>query len=124
MRRAGGEKQYSDILALQSHSAAPFGPLLTAVATEPLRNWSVQAMAAVAGQSPRNFHRRFVAATGLTPAKAVERVRAELAYTLLHSEGFRVSEVALQCGFGSDAGMRRAVMRWHPAPLAPVEADV
>jgi transcriptional regulator GlxA family with amidase domain len=115
MRRGGGQKQYSDMLALQSQAAAPFGPLLAAVATEPVRKWSVQEMAAVAGQSPRNFHRRFLAATGTTPARAVERVRAELAYTLLQSKGCRVSEIAFRCGFGSDAGMYRAVTRWHPA---------
>lgn len=114
MRRAGGQKQYSDMLTLQSLGAAPFGPLLAAVATDPIRNWSVQEMAVVAGQSPRNFHRRFVAATGTTPAKAVEQVRAELAYTLLVSKSFRVSEVALRCGFGSDARMHQAVLRWHP----------
>jgi len=115
MRRSGGHKQYSDMLALQSQGAAPFGPLLAAVANAPLNNWSVEEMAAVAGQSPRNFHRRFLAATGTTPARAVERVRAELAYTLLQSKGFRVSEIAFRCGFSSDAGMRRAVSRWHPA---------
>ena len=115
MRRACGQKQYGDTLALQSQGAAPFGPLPAAVATDPLRNWSVQEMAAVAGQSPRNFHRRFLAATGTTPARAVERMRAELAYTLLQSKGFRVSEIAFRCGFGSDAGMRRAVSRWYPA---------
>jgi transcriptional regulator GlxA family with amidase domain len=115
MRRSGRQKQFSDVLALQSRSAAPFQSLLMAVAAEPGRHWSVPEMAAIVGQSPRNFHRHFVAATGTTPAKAVERVRAELAHTLLHSKGLRVSGIARQCGFGSDAIMHRAVARWHPA---------
>jgi transcriptional regulator GlxA family with amidase domain len=113
MRRVGGQKQVGDMLALQSQGAAPFEPLLMAVAAQPDRNWSVQEMAAVAGQSPRNFHRHFVAAIGLTPAKAVERVRAERAYMLLQSKGLRVGGIARRCGFGGDAAMHRAVARWH-----------
>jgi transcriptional regulator GlxA family with amidase domain len=114
MRRFGRQKQVGAVLALQSQSAVPFEPLLRAVAAEPDRNWSVQEMASLAGQSPRNFHRNFVAAVGMTPAKAVERVRAERAYMLLQSKGLRVGGIAHRCGFGGDAAMHRAVARWHP----------
>jgi transcriptional regulator GlxA family with amidase domain len=113
LRRAGGQKQVSDMLALQARGAAPFEPLLQAIAAEPARSWSVQDMASAAGQSPRNFHRRFVAHVGVTPAQAVERLRAEMAHSLLRSAGGRVGEIAFRCGFGSEASMRRAVARWR-----------
>jgi transcriptional regulator GlxA family with amidase domain len=113
MRRLGEQKQFSDMLALQSRTAAPFEPLLLAVRADPARAWSVQEMASVVGQSPRNFHRRFVTSVGMTPARAVEQLRAELADGLLQSGGIRVSEVALRCGFGSEGAMRRAVARWR-----------
>lgn len=113
LRRTGGQKQVSEVLALQARGAAPFEGLLQAVAAEPARSWSVEDLAAVAGQSPRNFHRRFVAHLGLTPARAVERLRAELADALLRSGGARVGEVALRCGFGSEASLRRALARWR-----------
>jgi transcriptional regulator GlxA family with amidase domain len=112
LRRAGGQKQVSEVLALQARGAAPFEPLLQAIAAEPARPWSVQDMAATMGQSPRNFHRRFMAHVGTTPAQAVERLRAERAYSLLRSAGGRVGEIAFRCGFGSETSMRRAVARW------------
>ncbi|WP_198384250.1 GlxA family transcriptional regulator [Roseomonas sp. KE2513] len=117
MRRAGGQKQFSNVLALQNKGSAPFDALLQAIAAEPSRRWSVQEMAAVAGQSPRNFHRRFVAATGTTPARAVESVRAELAETLLRSQGLRVKDAASISGFGSGVRMRRARVRQGRAPV-------
>ncbi|WP_367617124.1 helix-turn-helix domain-containing protein [Teichococcus vastitatis] len=69
-------------------------------------------MAAAAGQSPRDFHRRFVTPVGTTLARAVERLRAEIAYSLLGSAGGRVGDVAFRCGFESKVSMRRAVDRW------------
>ncbi|MFC3126101.1 GlxA family transcriptional regulator [Pseudoroseomonas globiformis] len=113
LRRAGGQKQLSDVLALQVRGAAPFEPLLEAIAAEPARSWSVEEMATMAGQSPRSFHRHFTRRVGTTPARAVERLRAEMAYALLRSAAGRVGEVALRCGFGSEASMRRALNRWH-----------
>ncbi len=85
MRRPGGQKQFSEMLDLQSKDAAPFEALLRAVAAHLARDWSVEAMAAAVGQSPRNFHRRFEAATQTTPAQAVKHIRAEMARTLLQT---------------------------------------
>jgi len=99
MRRAGDQKQFSEMLALQSKDAAPFEALLRAVAADPTRDWSVPAMAAIVGQSARNFHRHFEAATQTTPARAVERIRAEIARTLLGTTELRVSEVATKSGW-------------------------
>ena len=113
MRRSGGQKQFSEMLALQSKDAAPFEGLLLAVAAHPARDWSVEAMAAAVGQSSRNFHRRFEAATRTTPAQAVERVRAEMARTLLQTTGLRMGEIAARSGFMTEARLHRAVARHY-----------
>jgi transcriptional regulator GlxA family with amidase domain len=113
MRRPGGQKQLSEMLALQSRDAAPFEVLLRSVAAHPARDWSVETMAAAVGQSPRNFHRRFEAATQTTPAQAIERIRAEMARTLLQTIGLRMGEIAVRSGFMTEARLRRAVARQY-----------
>jgi transcriptional regulator GlxA family with amidase domain len=61
--------------------------------------------------SPRHFTRAFHAANGVTPAKAVERLRAEAARALLDSDARSVQEVASRCGFNDPERMRRAFVR-------------
>ena len=52
--------------------------LVVAHIRENLRNLlSIEELAAVANLSPRQFSRAFLAETGQTPAKAVERLRLE-----------------------------------------------
>jgi transcriptional regulator GlxA family with amidase domain len=62
--------------------------------------------------SPRNFARAYAAATGVTPAKAVEALRVEAARRLLEETAKPIGWVAHECGFGDDERMRRSFMRW------------
>ncbi len=64
-----------------------------------------------AGTAPRSFHRRFLARTGMTPARAVERVRLDHAHTLLEAARLPLATVAEQAGFGSEERLRRAFLR-------------
>ena len=64
-----------------------------------------------AGMSERTFLRRYRAATGLTPAKAVERLRVEAAQRQLCETGSSIKRVAALCGFGSQESMRRSFAR-------------
>ncbi len=107
-RRPGGQTQFSAMLDVPSESR--FDALLDYVRrnlAEPLR---VDDLAKLAGMSPRNFCRLFTSDLGLTPAKAVERLRVEAARADLDS-GSGVAEVALRCGFGDAERMRRAFQR-------------
>jgi len=61
--------------------------------------------------SPSNFARRFRAAAGVAPMRAVADVRAERAERLLLTTGRGVLEVALESGFGSAAALVRAFRR-------------
>jgi len=63
-----------------------------------------------AGQSPRDFYRKFSRATGVTPARFVENLRLDQVRVLLgHSIGFK--EIATQTGFGNAVRMSRAFER-------------
>jgi len=66
--------------------------------------------------SPRNFARLFAQETGVTPAKAVERLRVEAARALLDSGPLQVEDVALEVGFGDSERMRRAFIRAFGQP--------
>src|SRR5258705_10144580 len=76
--RSGGQSQFSSLLALN----APNGRIrpLLAWARENLdAPLTVEDLAEQAGMSSRHFTRAFMAETGTTPSKAVERLRIEVA---------------------------------------------
>jgi len=72
---------------------------------------SLPALAREAGMSERSFSRHYAEATGLTPARAVERLRVEAARRLLSDSRLPVKRVAQRCGFGSEETMRRSFLR-------------
>lgn len=117
LRRLGGQSQFSGMIELQRPEAR-FAELLHAVRSDLAGEHGVEKLAARAGMSTRNFARAFRAETGVSPAKAVERLRCENARALLHS-GASVKEAARLCGFGDFERMRRAFRRtFGTAPAA------
>src|SRR5262249_32620573 len=72
---------------------------------------SVEAMAAKAHMSPRNFARVFRKELGQTPARHVERLRVDAARQLLEASAADYTEIARRCGFGSVNSMRRSFLR-------------
>ena len=111
MKRPGGQRQYSEVMALQEATAEPYRALLQGIAGRPNASWTVDHMAAAAGQTARSFHRKFAAATGTTPAAAVERIRCEMARSLLQTTDLKVARIAGNTGFGSESALRRALQR-------------
>jgi len=109
-RRPGGQSQFSALLDLDRPENR-FGPLLDKVRATLDRPWDVESMAAQAGMSPRHFARAFRAETGLTPAKAVEKLRAEAARAAFDSGARSVQTVAAKVGFRDADRMRRAFLR-------------
>jgi transcriptional regulator GlxA family with amidase domain len=61
--------------------------------------------------SERSFLRRYREATGMTPARAVERLRVEAARRLLVETHLPAKRIAARCGFGSQETMRRSFAR-------------
>jgi transcriptional regulator GlxA family with amidase domain len=116
-RRPGGQSQFSALLEME-RAAGRFAGLLEHVRTHLEGPAGVEALAARCCMSPRNFARAFRAETGLTPAKAVERIRADAARALLQSGAASVQAVAARCGFGDPERMRRAFVRLFGASPA------
>ena len=114
-RRPGGQSQFSALLDIERPQGRFAGVLAWAREhlTEPL---SVEQLADVAAMSARNFARAFAAETGVTPAKAVERLRLDAARARLDADGDSVDQVASLTGFGDPDRMRRAFLRAFGQP--------
>ncbi|MBK5373280.1 helix-turn-helix domain-containing protein [Pseudomonas sp. TH43] len=71
----------------------------------------VERLAEQFGMSPRHFARAYVAATGETPAQAVENLRMETACRLLKTTDEPIKRIAETVGFGREERMRRAFQK-------------
>lgn len=114
-RRPGGQSQYSALLEMDGTSAR-FAPLVEFMRSHLTMRLDVEALAAQARMSPRHFARAFAAEIGVTPAKAVERLRTEAARAALESGTQSVQTIARQCGFRNPERMRRAFVRLYGSP--------
>jgi transcriptional regulator GlxA family with amidase domain len=109
-RRPGFQSQFSPLLRAQLGGDAPFARLVEWIRNRLGEPLGVTELARHAGQSPRDFHRKFVQATGKTPARFVEELRLDSARALL-PHGLSLKEVATETGFGSAVRMSRAFER-------------
>jgi transcriptional regulator GlxA family with amidase domain len=111
LRRPGNQSQFSVTLAAQQPQREPLREVQRLVVEDVAGEHSIEAMAAQAHMSPRNFARAFRAETGVTPGRYVEQVRLEAARRLLEDGDDPVAAVASACGFGTTETMRRAFLR-------------
>jgi transcriptional regulator GlxA family with amidase domain len=109
LKRPGGQAQFSATLSLQSADDR-FADLHGWLAEHLGEDLSLSRLAAQAGMSERTFLRRYREATGLTPARAVERLRVEAARHLLAETRLSSKRISARCGFGSEETMRRSFL--------------
>lgn len=114
-RRPGGQSQFSALLEADRPDSR-FSPLLAWARERLNERLPVERLAARAAMSPRHFARAFAADTGMTPAKAVERLRLEAAREEIESSAAPIERVAAQTGFGDPERMRRAFLRAFGQP--------
>jgi transcriptional regulator GlxA family with amidase domain len=114
-RRAGGQSQFSALLELKA-PAGRFKPLLAWARERLDQPLTVERMAEQAHMSARHFTRAFIAETGMTPSKAIERLRVEIAKSRVESIGEPIEEIARSTGFRDPERMRRAFMRAFGQP--------
>jgi transcriptional regulator GlxA family with amidase domain len=114
-RRSGGQSQFSSLLELKTPTGR-FGPLLGWVREHLDAPLTVEDMAEQAGMSSRHFTRAFIAETGSTPSKAVERLRIEVARQRVQSSSEAIERVAETTGFRDPERMRRAFIRAFGQP--------
>lgn len=114
-RRPGGQSQFSALLEMGGQEGR-FAALLDWMREHLAQPMGVETLAERAAMSPRNFARAFVAEMGVTPAKAVERLRLEAARAQVEDSTAPIDRIAQTTGFGEPERMRRAFMRAFGQP--------
>ena len=114
-RRSGGQSQFSSLLELKAPDGR-FGALLGWAREHLDSPLTVEDLAEQAGMSARHFTRAFIAETGATPAKAVKRLRIEVARGRVQSSTEPIEQVAQLTGFRDPERMRRAFIRAFGQP--------
>jgi transcriptional regulator GlxA family with amidase domain len=117
-RRPGGQLQHSSLLEMDPGSDRISRVLR--FARENLSDaLSVERLADEANLSVRQFSRAFMEATGTTPAKAIERLRAEMARPRVEDGREPLETIARDVGFADPERMRQSFTRvFGQAPRA------
>ncbi|UPG88569.1 helix-turn-helix domain-containing protein [Luteibacter aegosomaticola] len=124
LRRAGGDPQLSPWLEGRNHMHPVIHRAQDAVAANPARAWSVDALAQVAAASPRHLSRLFNEHAGMSVSEYVNRMRLALARELLAESRLDMEAVAERSGFGSTRQLRRAWARNHALPPSQFRGEV
>lgn len=114
-RRSGGQSQFSTLLELKSPTAR-FETLLAWAREHLDQRLTVERLAEQAHMSERHFTRAFVAETGMTPSKAIEKLRVEVAKSRVEGAGESIEKIARSTGFRDPERMRRAFVRVFGQP--------
>ena len=114
-RRPGGQSQFSALIEAD-RPAGRFSAVLAWARERLGERLPVERLADRAAMSPRHFARAFAAETGMTPAKAIERLRLEAAREQVESGAGPIEGVAAGTGFGDPERMRRAFIRAFGQP--------
>jgi AraC-like DNA-binding protein len=84
------------------------GRALNAMHLDPTRAWTVESLAETAAMSRSIFSNRFTAAVGIPPLRYLTSWRLTIAADLLRAGKLKVTEVAHDAGYGSEAAFSRA----------------
>lgn len=116
IRRGPSDPQLSPWLEGRNHIHPAVHRIQDAIAADPARDWSVDALAKLAMVSPRSLSRLFNEHTGVSVVEFVNRMRINLAGEMLRSSRLDMEAVAERAGFASTRQLRRAWSRYHDAP--------
>lgn len=114
-RRPGGQSQFSALAELGGDGTI-FSSLLDWMRGHLRERLTVEHLAQRMAMSPRNFSRRFIAAVGMSPAKAVERLRLDVARERVENSAMPIEQIAQTLGFHDPERMRRAFVRGFGQP--------
>jgi transcriptional regulator GlxA family with amidase domain len=116
LRRNGSQSQQSVYLEYRNHLYPGVHQVQTWLAEHVSESVSLTDLAEIANMSTRNFSRAFKAATGLTPVQYQQRLRLEVAATLLESSDLSIEAIATRSGFDDARHFRRLWQRYFGAP--------
>ncbi len=114
-RRSGGQSQFSTMLELEPR-AGRIKDALTYAREHLGERLPIARLADVACISSRQFARLFLAETGETPARAIERLRVEAATPRVQDSQEPIEHIAADVGFGDLERMRAAFLRIYGQP--------
>jgi transcriptional regulator GlxA family with amidase domain len=109
-RRPGGQSQFSNLLDMDPPSSR-IREALSYARNHLHAALTVEHLAEIACLSRRQFDRAFTAETGQTPAKAIEKLRAEAARPRVEAGEESLESIARAVGFADPERMRRAFLR-------------
>ncbi|NGM49802.1 helix-turn-helix domain-containing protein [Caulobacter sp. 602-2] len=118
LRRGPADPQLSPWLEGRNHVHPAVHRVQDAVAADPARDWSLEALAGLAAASPRHLSRLFNAHAGMSLTDYVNRLRLALASQMLSATRLDMESVAERSGFASTRQLRRVWRRHHPTPPA------
>lgn len=101
-RRPGYQSQFSEVLNAQITAGSQFDELVIWIQDNISGPMDVSTLASRCGLSERTFYRKFIAATGQTPAQFIQNARLETARTLLATD-LSLKAIAAKSGLNSIA---------------------
>lgn len=110
VKRPGDQAQFSAPLRLQQ-AEDRFDDLHAWISANLPIAQSVGDLADHLGMSERSFSRRYRAATGETPAKALDGLRLTEARRMAEDTDLSIKDIAYRCGYGATESMRRSFLR-------------
>lgn len=116
LRRDGHEPQWSAYLEHRNHLTPGIHRVQDRILHHPDAPITVEALAEVAGMSPRNLTRVFRRETGVTIRSFVTKIRMERAAALLRDTGLGIDQIAHACGFADARQLRRLWVARHGVP--------
>jgi transcriptional regulator GlxA family with amidase domain len=111
LKRPGGQSQFSSALTAQATTTSPIDRIRLHILENPRADLGLDALADVAGVSPRHLSRLFRADLGMNPVAYVELTRIDIARGLLEDSDAPIKAIAYTAGFGSTTTLRRAFLR-------------
>jgi transcriptional regulator GlxA family with amidase domain len=111
LKRPGGQSQFSAALTAQTSASSPIDRIRLHILENPRADLSLEALAKVAGVSPRHLTRMFRAEMSMSGAAYIELTRVDIARGLLEDSTAPIKAIAFAAGFRSTTTLRRAFLR-------------
>lgn len=86
-------------------------PAISAFIDAPAEQWTVERLAGLACQSRSTFSERFSQLVGMPPMEFVTTWRMQMASAMLADEQANMLDIAMRCGYESEAAFRKAFKR-------------
>ena len=109
-------RQYGQTKTREGKALLRTGEIISAIESDPARDWTVEEMAKKAHMSRSTLFRIFRKATGFTPLDYLLRARIHEAMRLLRESDASVTEIAFACGFSDSNYFSRQFRKYTGQP--------